>query len=47
MCLSKRSALYPLLMLGAILVFVVGWLRLGLPRRYEAVELGKMQAMDA
>ena len=38
---------YPLLMLGAILVFVVGWLRLGLPRRYEAVELKKMQAMDA
>ncbi len=38
---------YPLLMLGAILVFVVGWLRLGLPGRYEAVELEKMQAMDA
>ncbi|MDJ0910994.1 MAG: hypothetical protein QNI99_17565 [Woeseiaceae bacterium] len=37
---------YPLLLLGAILVFVVGWLRAGLPRRYEAVELQKMQAMD-
>ncbi len=38
---------YPLLMLGAILVFVVGWLRVGLPGRYEAAELKKMQAMDA
>ena len=38
---------YPLLMFGAILVFVVGWLRVGLPRRYEAAELKKMQVMDA
>ena len=37
---------YPLLLFGAILVFVVGWLRAGLPRRYEAAELQKMQAMD-
>lgn len=38
---------YPLLLLGGILVLVVGGIRMHLPRRYEAVELQKMHAMDA
>ncbi len=38
---------YTLLLFGILLVFVVGGLRKVLPRRYEDVELKKMQAMDA
>jgi hypothetical protein len=37
---------YPLLLIGILLVFVVGSLRRALPRRYEALELKKMQAQD-
>ena len=44
---QSYAVYYPLLLFGAILVFVVGWIRVGLPRRYEAAELKKMQAMDA
>ena len=37
---------YPLLLIGVIIVAVVGGLRRSLPRRYEAMELQKMKAMD-
>ena len=38
---------YPLLLIGIILVFVLGGLIRNLPKRYEALELQKMRAMDA
>lgn len=38
---------FPFLLFGVLLVVVVGGLRRVLPRRYEAVELQKMQSMDA
>lgn len=38
---------YPLLLFGGILVVAVGIIRAYLPRRYEAVELQKMQSLDA
>ena len=37
---------FPLLLFGGIVVMVVGGLRRMLPRRYEALELKKMQALD-
>jgi len=37
---------YPLLLIGVIVTLVVGGLRRTLPRRYEAHEMKKMQAMD-
>ena len=41
------AVVFPLLMMGALLVIVVGALRRSLPARYEALELKKMRAMDA
>lgn len=38
---------YPLMLFGGILVVAVGIIRAYLPRRYEAVELQKMQSLDA
>lgn len=38
---------YPLLLIGIILIFVLGSLRRTLPKRYEAMELQKIRAMDA
>lgn len=37
---------YPLLLIGVILTLIIGGLRHTLPRRYEALELKKMRAMD-
>ncbi len=37
---------FPFLLFGVLLVFVVGGLRMILPRRYEAIELKKIQSMD-
>lgn len=37
---------YSLLLIGVLLLVVVGGIRRVLPRRYEAIELKKMQAMD-
>ena len=41
------AVFYPLLLVGGIIIFVYGTLRRVLPRRYEALELQKMHAMDA
>ena len=38
---------YPLLLIGIILVFVIGKLRVTLAARYEEIELKRMQSMDA
>lgn len=37
---------YPLLLVGGILIFVIGFLRRSLPQRYEALEMRKMRAID-
>ncbi|MDJ0700849.1 MAG: hypothetical protein QNJ07_13425 [Woeseiaceae bacterium] len=41
------AVFYPLLLLGGIIIFVYGILRRVLPKRYEAIEMQKMHAMDA
>ena len=41
------AVVFPLVLMGALLVIVVGTLRRSLPARYEALELKKMRAMDA
>ena len=38
---------YPFLLIGFLLVFIIGGMRRMLPQRYAAVELKKMEAMDA
>ena len=41
------AVFYPLLLIGLIVTLVVGGLRRTLPKRYEAVEMHRMRAMDA
>ncbi len=43
---QQYAVYYPLLLFGVIVIFAIGSLRRALPKRYEAFELKKMQALD-